>query len=71
MKKILRYIWMDKPSMIFLLFTIGLIICSYVFNFNVRFYLVIVVIFVFRGMMWQGQYKDKIDSLEKFIQNYL
>jgi hypothetical protein len=69
MKKILRYLWMDKPSTGILIITIVLFVCSIVFNFNVRFFLPLIMIFVFRGIMWQGQYVDKISMLEKWIEN--
>jgi len=69
MKKILRYLWIDKPSTSILIITIILFVCSIVFDFNVRFFLPLVVIFVFRGIMWQGQYVDKINMLEKFIED--
>jgi hypothetical protein len=58
---------MDKPSTGILIITIVLFVCSVVFDFNVRFFLPLIVLFVFRGIMWQGQYVDKIDMLEKWI----
>jgi len=66
-KRIFRYFKMDMVSTFFLFITIFLFVYRIAegpdYN-NVAYWLGAVVIFVFRGIIWQGGYVDRIRELE-------
>ena len=58
MKNILRHLWRDKVSLGIWGLTIGAAIG------HVWPMLFILILFIFRGMMWEGQY---VDALNKYV----
>ena len=58
MKTIFRHLWRDKVSLIIWLITIAAAIAG------IEAMLYILVLFIFRGMMWEGQYHD---ALKKYV----
>jgi len=68
MKKLFRYFKLDMVSVIFLAVTIGLLVYHFVGNADVSPFLALVALFIFRGIMWQGQYVDRIRQQEKIIE---
>lgn len=58
MKKILRYLWRDKVSLGVLILTIAFAIVGF------SGFLWLLILFIFRGIMWEGQY---VDALDKYV----
>jgi len=57
-KNIFRHLWRDKVSLSMFIFTIVFAITK-----NPDF-LYMLILFVFRGIMWEGQY---VDALDKYV----
>jgi hypothetical protein len=58
MKTILKRLWRDKVSLGIFLFTIAFAIIGF------QYWLYVLILFIFRGIMWEGQY---IDALDKYV----
>lgn len=58
MKTILRHLWRDKVSLAAWIITVAAAIGG------VEIYLWILIAFIFRGIMWEGQY---VDALDKYV----
>ena len=58
MKTILRHLWRDKVSLAMWILTIAAAIAQ------LPLIMWLLVLFIFRGIMWEGQY---VDSLDKYV----
>jgi hypothetical protein len=58
MKTILKRLWRDKVSLGVLIFTIAFAIVKF------APFLYILILFIFRGIMWEGQY---VEALDKYV----
>ena len=57
-KAIFRHLWRDKVSLSMWILTIAAAIAQ------LPMFLWLLVLFIFRGIMWEGQY---VDSLDKYV----
>jgi hypothetical protein len=68
MKTLIRYFFLDTVSTIFMLITLALAI-SYVLGLlTAGYWLFGCVLFILRGIIWQGKYVDRIRELENVIE---
>lgn len=58
MKTILARLWRDKVSLCILLLTIAFAIVGF------APFLYLLILFIFRGIMWEGQY---VEALDKYV----
>ena len=58
MRTILKHLWRDKVSLAILLLTIAFAIVGF------APFLYLLILFIFRGIMWEGQY---VDALDKYV----
>ena len=58
MKTIIRHLWRDKVSLGIFLFTIAFAVVGF------APFLYALTLFIFRGIMWEGQY---VDALNKYV----
>jgi hypothetical protein len=65
--KVYKYLMLDLVSTLFLLSTLGIMIFALLTETDVSWFLWLVVLFIFRGIMWQGQYVDRIRDLEYLL----
>jgi hypothetical protein len=63
--KILKYLKLDIVSTLMMLVFIGLFILHLIKGIDVSLSLLLAILFIFRGIMWQGQYVDRIRELEE------
>ena len=54
--KILKRLWRDKVSLSILVFTIAFAIVGF------APFLYLLILFIFRGIMWEGQYVEALDQ---------
>jgi uncharacterized membrane protein YiaA len=71
LKRLYRYFKLDMVSTLFLCVTIFLfvyLLSNGTDKDNVGYWLGAVIIFIFRGIIWQGAYVDRIRDLESQIE---